>query len=258
MPLTSDQQELFRRYFLQQSELYGGQFWSSREGLKLQPAEKSQELPDVSGPYVMHERTGPVKEPPHDEPPYFAGGDNPELRALYHSIKDCAACSLGKTRTNFVFGVGNPNADILFIGEAPGADEDRTGIPFVGRAGKLLDKLLAEVGLDRKKVFIGNILKCRPPQNRDPNPLEAATCIPYLENQIELIRPKIIVALGRIAAQTLLQTTTAIGKLRGIVHQYRGTDMIATYHPAALLRSGRFMDPTRQDFQRIVNLYREK
>ncbi len=154
----------------------------------------------------------------------------------YQAIKNCQKCPLGKTRTKFVYGVGNPNADVLFIGEAPGRDEDLQGEPFVGRAGQLLDKILAAIHFDRKVIYIANILKCRPPNNRDPQPDEMAMCTPYLLEQIHLIKPKIICALGRIAAQALLQTTTPIGKLRGQWHEFQGVPFIVTYHPAALLR----------------------
>ena len=148
-------------------------------------------------------------------------------------------CDLHKTRTQTVFGVGNHNADWLFVGEAPGANEDKTGVPFVGRAGKLLDELLRKVGLSREEVYIANILKCRPPSNRDPLPEEALSCNPFLRRQVELVQPKIIVPVGRIAAQLLLKTTDTIGSLRNILHFYENTDIpvVVTYHPAYLLRN---------------------
>ena len=137
-----------------------------------------------------------------------------------------------------MFGVGDPNASWMLVGEAPGADEDRLGEPFVGQAGKLLDNMLAALGLARgKDVYIANVIKCRPPGNRDPQPDEVAKCSPFLERQIALIRPKLIVAMGRFAAQTLLQTESAIARLRGSVHQYSGVPLIVTYHPAYLLRN---------------------
>lgn len=154
------------------------------------------------------------------------------------AIKSCTACDLHKTRTQGVPGVGDIHAEWLFIGEAPGADEDRQGEPFVGPAGKLLDAMLGALRLKRgENVYIANILKSRPPGNRDPRPDEVAACLPYLERQIELIQPKLIVAVGRIAAQNLLRTDTPIGVLRGSVHQYRGLPMVVMYHPAYLLRS---------------------
>lgn len=161
-----------------------------------------------------------------------------ELRAV---VATCRACPLHAGRTQTVFGVGDPRADWLFIGEAPGADEDRLGEPFVGRAGQLLNSMLFALGTTRERVYIANVLKCRPPRNRDPEPSEAHCCRPFLDRQIELIAPKIIVGLGRTAAQQLLQTDTPIGRLRGRVHHYPLTDrrvpVVVTYHPAYLLRS---------------------
>ncbi|PJB05673.1 MAG: hypothetical protein CO126_03110 [Hydrogenophilales bacterium CG_4_9_14_3_um_filter_63_34] len=158
--------------------------------------------------------------------------------ALTAAIKTCTRCDLHKSRTQGVPGVGDIRAEWLFIGEAPGADEDRLGEPFVGQAGKLLDAMLAALRLKRgENVYIANVLKSRPPGNRGPRPEEVAACLPYLERQIDLIKPKLIVALGRIAAQNLLATDTPIGKLRGRVHQYRGVPLVVTYHPAYLLRS---------------------
>ena len=158
--------------------------------------------------------------------------------ALNTAIQSCTRCDLAKSRTQAVPGVGDPHAEWLFIGEAPGANEDRQGEPFVGDAGKLLDAILAAIGLARgKNVFIANVLKSRPPANRDPKQDEVAACLPYLERQIELIQPKLIVALGRFAAQSLLATDTPIGKLRGQVHRYRGVPLVVTYHPAYLLRN---------------------
>ncbi|MDP1541796.1 MAG: uracil-DNA glycosylase [Polycyclovorans sp.] len=157
---------------------------------------------------------------------------------LTDAVAHCTACKLSATRTQGVLGVGDRNADWLIVGEAPGADEDAQGEPFVGQAGKLLDAMLASIDLARgNKVYITNVLKSRPPGNRNPEPDEIAACMPYLLAQIELIRPKLIVALGRFAAQTLLQTDEAIARLRGRVHQYQGVPLIVTYHPAYLLRN---------------------
>lgn len=167
------------------------------------------------------------------------------------AICECQLCSLGATRNKFVYGVGNPNADLLFIGEAPGADEDRLGEPFVGRAGQLLDRILAAMQLSRQEVYIANILKCRPPNNRDPLPEEMEKCFPYLDEQIKLIRPKVICALGRIAAQGLLRTSTPLGKLRRQWHEYRGIPMLITYHPAALLRFPGYKKDTWEDMQML-------
>lgn len=162
-----------------------------------------------------------------------------DWETLERTVLSCTRCALHQTRTQAVFGVGNRQAQWMVIGEAPGADEDRQGEPFVGRAGQLLNSMLKAIGLAREEVYIANVLKCRPPANRDPLPEEAATCEPYLKRQIELIKPRIILAVGRIAAQNLLKTDTKIGALRGKRHVYPGTDipLVVTYHPAYLLRS---------------------
>ncbi len=162
--------------------------------------------------------------------------DWPQLRAR---VAACTRCGLSATRTQTVFGVGNLQADWLILGEAPGADEDRLGEPFVGRAGQLLNSMLRAVGLAREQVYIANVLKCRPPGNRDPNPSEAAECLPYLERQIALLKPKIMLAVGRIAAQNLLRTDKTLGSLRQQVHRFGASrvPLIVTYHPAYLLRT---------------------
>jgi len=166
-----------------------------------------------------------------------------ELEKIAAEVKKCCKCGLGSSRKNAVPGEGNPNSRIMFIGEAPGADEDAQGRPFVGRAGQLLDKIIQACGLKRSDVFIGNILKCRPPENRDPRAEEIISCLPYLQKQIEIIEPEIIVALGAHAARTLLNTTKSIGQLRGQFHEYYAgigkppVKLMATYHTAYLLRS---------------------
>ncbi len=162
-----------------------------------------------------------------------------DWEALQARVAQCTLCDLHESRTQTVFGTGNRDADWLIVGEAPGRDEDLQGEPFVGRAGQLLNAMLKAVGLERGQVYIANILKCRPPNNRDPRPEEVLRCEPYLMRQIELIRPKLILAVGRIAAQNLLKTDTPIGKLRGRVHRLgdTGIPVVATYHPAYLLRS---------------------
>ena len=162
--------------------------------------------------------------------------DWPTLQA---TVENCRLCELCNSRNRTVFGVGDLQADCLIVGEAPGADEDRLGDPFVGRAGQLLNSMLRAIGLKREQVYIANILKCRPPKNRDPRPDEMANCEPYLIRQIALLQPKVIVAAGRIAAQTLLQSSAPIGRLRGSRHVYQAANlpMVVTYHPAYLLRS---------------------
>jgi DNA polymerase len=180
------------------------------------------------------ELRGPAESPPAQ------GGEIAALGwdELYARVRGCTSCPLHATRTQGVFGVGNRQADWMVIGEAPGAEEDRQGEPFVGRAGQLLNSMLKAVGLAREQVFIANILKSRPPNNRDPRPEEVRACIPYLFRQIELVDPKLILCVGRIAAQTLLETDTPIGKLRGRLHRIAANrPMVVTYHPAYLLRS---------------------
>lgn len=181
------------------------------------------------------------------------------LTALKADVSVCRQCQLHGTRTQTVFGVGNPNADWLIIGEAPGADEDKQGEPFVGRAGQLLNSMLIAMGLQRDQVFIANILKCRPPNNRDPKPEEVVACESYLRQQINLIKPKIILAVGRIAAQNLLKLDTPIGKMRGQQYQYPDSELpvMVTYHPAYLLRSPREKRKVWEDLKAAMQLYRE-
>lgn len=162
------------------------------------------------------------------------GGD---LASLKKEVLACAACQLARTRTNVVFGEGDPHASLMFIGEAPGQDEDMQARPFVGRAGQLLTKIIEAMGLARRDVYIGNILKCRPPGNRNPLPSEILSCGRYLARQIEIIRPKVICALGKFAAQTLLKTEVPISELRGKFFDYHGIKLMPTYHPAYLLRN---------------------
>jgi len=163
--------------------------------------------------------------------------ENLDWGELKQCVAECSRCELANSRTQTVFGVGNQDADWMIIGEAPGADEDRQGEPFVGRAGKMLDEMLRAIGQSRDKVFIANILKCRPPNNRDPKPAEAAACRDYLERQIALVQPKIILAVGKIAAQNLLGSDDPVGRMRESRHELNGIPLVVTYHPAYLLRS---------------------
>ncbi len=176
---------------------------------------------------------------------------------LNKQISNCMKCALGKTRTKFVFGVGNPNADLMVIGEAPGADEDAQGVPFVGRAGQLLTKILEAIQFKREDVYIANILKCRPPENRKPNPEEVEECEPYLWKQIDLIKPKLILCVGLTAAHTLLKTDDSLTSLRASVHNYHGVPTFVTYHPAALLRNPNWKKPTWEDVQKLRKMYDE-
>ncbi len=171
--------------------------------------------------------------------PAIVRTDSGDWQALRAEVSACRRCELCRTRTQTVFGVGDTQAELMVIGEAPGAEEDRQGEPFVGRAGQLLNSMLRAIGNPRERVYIANILKCRPPGNRDPNPAEVAQCRPYLQRQVEMLQPMLILAVGRIAAQNLLETDTPIGRLRGQVHRFGSlaTPLIVTYHPAYLLRS---------------------
>ena len=180
---------------------------------------------------------------------------NSDLNSFSNQINKCQKCSLGGTRNNFVFGVGDPNASLLLIGEAPGEQEDIKGEPFVGRAGKLLDKILSAINRSREKdVYICNVLKCRPPKNRDPLPDEVNECEPYLLHQINLIKPKLIVALGRVAGMTLLNVDNSLKSMRGVIHDYNGTPLIVTYHPAALLRNSNWKPEAWKDFKWIRSI----
>ena len=176
------------------------------------------------------------------------------LADLAKTVSVCTRCDLHKSRTQTVFGVGNPNAKLMFIGEAPGADEDAKGEPFVGRAGQLLNKIIAAMGMTREEVYIANILKCRPPQNRDPLPSEVQCCEEYLRAQIALIKPKYICALGRIAAHWLLKTEAPLGAMRTGNYTYEGIPVIVTYHPAALLRNPAFKAPCWEDMKKLMAL----
>lgn len=182
-------------------------------------------------------------------------GDPTTVEEHYHQICNCTRCPLHESRHRFVYGDGNPNADLVLIGEAPGADEDRQGRPFVGEAGKLLDKILAAIELSRDDVYICNIIKCRPPRNRDPLPHEIEKCEPYLQKQLELVQPKLICTLGRIAIQTLLKSKKSLSQLRKDVHTYQNIPVVPTYHPAALLRYPKYKRDTWEDMKKLRQMY---
>lgn len=200
---------------------------------------------------------------PRKAPPAGAGGLKTEsvkdaFLELRGEVQKCKRCAvLAKQRTQTVFGSGNIQAKLVFVGEAPGADEDEQGLPFVGRAGQLLTKIIGAMGLSREEVFICNVLKCRPPGNRPPAPLEVANCQPFLKRQLELIRPKIICALGTHAAQALLQTDRPISALRGIFSEYEGIPLMCTYHPAYLLRSPGEKGKVWEDMKKILQRLQE-
>jgi len=174
------------------------------------------------------------------------------LAAIRADIGDCKRCRLCDQRTNIVFGVGDPDTRILFVGEGPGADEDAQGEPFVGRAGQLLNNMITAMGVSREQIYIANVVKCRPPGNRTPENDECNTCSPFLLRQIEVIAPEMIVALGATAAKTLLEVNEPMSKLRGHVHDFRGTPLIATYHPAYLLRDPRQKGEAWKDLQLVM------
>ena len=173
------------------------------------------------------------------------------LAAVAAEALACTRCRLAGGRKTVVFGTGDPNEDLMFIGEGPGAEEDKQGLPFVGAAGQLLDRIIAAIGLVREQVYICNVVKCRPPGNRDPQPDEVAACRAFLESQVRLVRPRVIVALGRVAAQTLLGSDLSVGRLRGAWHEVLGVPMRVTYHPAALLRDNSYRRPTWEDMQLV-------
>lgn len=177
-----------------------------------------------------------------------------ELDAVRAVAESCVRCPLHRSRRNVVFAEGSPDARVMCVGEAPGANEDETGLPFVGRAGQLLDRLLLSVGLPRQEVYICNVLKCRPPRNRNPEAAEIERCSPFLRRQVALVAPEVIVAFGTFAARTLLDARESLGRLRGRTHLYQGVPLVVTYHPAALLRNPGWTRPTWEDLQRVRRL----
>jgi uracil-DNA glycosylase len=236
------------------------------------PASASAYQPGAeSAAVVARALTAAAAAPPAESPiisaPSQAGAsdDMPRARAPQTLLTElrteigpqCMRCKLSKLgRHQVVFGVGNPKAELMFVGEAPGRDEDIQGEPFVGRAGQLLTKIIEAINLTREDVYIANVIKCRPPENRNPEPDEIATCEPFLFRQIDAIKPKVIVALGTFAAQTLLKTDTPISRLRGQAHQYRGAQLVATFHPAYLLRSPDKKRDTWEDMKKVRALLR--
>ncbi|MFQ6676001.1 MAG: uracil-DNA glycosylase [Fidelibacterota bacterium] len=189
-----------------------------------------------------------------DVPSWLGAPVHPSLDAFERAICGCQKCPLGQTRTRFVFGVGNPGARLVLVGEAPGREEDLKGEPFVGKAGHLLDRILKAIELTRRDVYICNVLKCRPPGNRTPSADEIDTCLPYLETQLEMIKPSLIVALGGVAAHALLSVKTPIGQLRSRLWRWKSYDLLVTYHPAALLRNERLKRPAWEDFQEVQRI----
>lgn len=193
---------------------------------------------------------------PRPESPVATVGENGRgtLRALREKIGDCQKCPLEKDRKNIVFGVGNPDAELVFVGEAPGRDEDIQGEPFVGKAGQLLTRIIEAMGLTRDQVYICNVIKCRPPGNRDPLPDEIEQCEPFLLEQLEILNPRIVCALGSFAARTLLSTEERISKLRGRLFAYNGIPLIPTYHPSYLLRNPQAKREVWEDIQKVMEI----
>lgn len=185
---------------------------------------------------------------------YATGNVDRKMESLLNKVSVCTECQLHKTRSNVVFGEGNTEARLMFIGEGPGAEEDRQGRPFVGRAGQLLTKMINAMGLERDDVFIANIVKCRPPQNRNPFKDEISTCIGYLYKQIEIIKPEVIISLGGVAAQTLLNTEKGISRLRGKFTELKGIKVMPTFHPAYLLRNPKMKRPAWEDLQEVMKI----
>ena len=190
-----------------------------------------------------------------DDLQHFDNRLDGDLQSLNNLISDCQKCSLGKTRKNLVFGSGDPKARIVFVGEAPGKQEDKKGLPFVGRSGKILDENLSLINMTRNDVYICNVLKCKPPKNRNPLSSEVDDCEPYLIKQLYIIKPRLIVALGKIAASTILKTNEPLKNLRNKIFKYAGIDLLVTYHPAALLRNPNLKKEVENDFNLIHQNY---
>jgi uracil-DNA glycosylase len=210
--------------------------------------------PEAERPTADGRASMPMNESPRVATQGFSSPSE-ALAAIHGDIGDCTRCKLHRLgRRQIVFGVGNPEADLMFVGEAPGADEDVQGIPFVGRAGQLLTKIIESIGLKREDVYIANVIKCRPPQNRNPEQDEVDTCEPFLFRQIDVIRPKVIVALGTFAARALLRTLDPISRLRGRVYDYRGAKLMPTFHPAYLLRNPAAKREVWEDMKNVRDL----
>ncbi|MCP3869310.1 MAG: uracil-DNA glycosylase [Gammaproteobacteria bacterium] len=222
------------------------------------PEPRADDIPpwldDVPPPTQEWEPAVDLYEPENDHRDDVARLDWAGLR---DRVKHCEGCDLCKSRKQTVFGVGNQSADIMIIGEAPGVEEDRQGEPFVGRAGQLLTAMLLAMGLQREEVFIANILKCRPPGNRDPRPEEALRCEPFLRRQVKLVKPKVILAVGRVAAQNLLKSQEAVGRMRGKAFRFDDIPTVVTYHPAYLLRSPQHKSRAWKDLQRTLGVLRK-
>jgi uracil-DNA glycosylase family 4 len=244
------------------AELYQAAIDDTLALLRAMPPSTSKTLPlspEVAAllarpavPTVTAEVLAPTTAP---VPAVHSGNVAADLALLAEVVRDCEKCALCKTRTQTVFGVGNIHADLVFVGEAPGADEDAQGEPFVGKAGQLLTDIIVKgMKMKREDVYICNVLKCRPPNNRNPNPEEMSMCEPYLIQQLSLIRPKVICALGGVASKCLLQTEASVGQLRGRWHNYQGIPLRVTYHPAYLLRTPEDKGKAWEDIQEVMKV----
>ncbi len=233
---------------------------SAKSSTKNKPIEDSttRKHPGILSVETNRRSSGDTINHPGDQTSVAGKGEKIQiLEALQNEMQACHECPLGKTRTHLVFGTGSPEAQLMFAGEAPGRDEDLQGEPFVGRAGQLLTKIIEAIGLKRSDVYIANVLKCRPPGNRNPMPEEIALCMPYLLKQIEIIKPKVLCALGTFAAQTLLNTKAPVGTLRGKFHDYKGIPMMVTFHPAYLLRNPNDKAKVWEDMKKVRDLLGE-
>jgi DNA polymerase len=223
----------------------------------MRPRDLTRYLEDLGwrDPLEVPERTPPQTAPPAPSPvaEHATDGESGDLESLARSLDGCTRCRLSEKRSTVVFGEGHPNARVMFIGEGPGREEDRTGRPFVGQAGQLLDRMILAMGFARREVYIANVVKCRPPGNRDPKDDEIVACSGFLDRQIELIQPEVIVALGRFAANRLTGTEKPLGALRGRWSRYRGVPLVATYHPAYLLRTPSDKRKVWQDLKLVLS-----
>ena len=251
MPLTTDQKAALVARVKYAREMGLGDFY------RCEPSDiRHLDPPHLpisdTEPSIPHVESSPPRRasPTRDKLPVL--NKSVALAEIRDDIGECTRCRLHKGRTKLVFGVGNVNADIMFVGEGPGADEDKQGEPFVGRAGQLLNNMITAMGIKREDVYIANVVKCRPPENRTPEKDECDTCSPFLLRQIEVIQPKMIVALGAVAAKNLLGLNDSMGNLRGKIYDFHGTKLVATYHPAYLLRDPRQKAEAWKDLQMVM------
>lgn len=250
--LSNKEKQNLLNELIDQKEIFGDDLFIHKNELTLKEFKER---------YSSENQTLKISEKPEN---YFFETENnhwldsKDLEELYSQIKTCTKCGLHKNRTNFVFGSGNPNADVMVIGEGPGAEEDKQGLPFVGRAGMLLTDILKAIKFSREEVYIANIVKCRPPENRTPFQDEMETCLPYLKKQIELIKPKLILCLGLTAAKGLLGKKDSLASLRGKIFNFNNTiKVMVTFHPAALLRNPNWKRDCWKDVQEFRKLYEE-